>query len=433
MPHKHNDIKHGVDPEQIRRYLAGELDDKAMHILERQALEDLFLAEALDGFETYPADQSANLEELDRRLEKRVAGAKERKMLVYFRWAAAAVILIAAGIGGLKLWQTPLKQEIAKMNVPHDSAAPADITNEKGESLAGRADKPPATFLPDLKLKKESDQSVVLEKQPSAPSVSLREQKQSDSLAGAMDVAAAEPVPAPVATAPEKEVATEKSNGLVTIYRPPEALASRMAGVATTKSKARVLQGKIISEKNDSGLAGVSVAVAGTNNGALTDKDGRFAIRLDSTSNVQLNVAALGYATKKVAVGNEENNLKIAVPENNQSLNEQEVVVTGYGASRKKAKKAAYQAPMPGEGFDRYKEYLTKHVRYPVSAGDIKGNVRIAFTVRADGTLEDFTVIRKLQPDCDTEAIRVVKEGPAWIPASDGRATRAQVDVPFAP
>jgi TonB family protein len=162
----------------------------------------------------------------------------------------------------------------------------------------------------------------------------------------------------------------------------------------------------------------------------LTDKDGRFAIQLDSTSNVQLNVAALGYGTKKVMVSNKENNLKIAVPEFNQSLNE-EVVVTGY--SRKKAKKAAYQAPMPGEGFDRYKEYLTKHVRYPVSAGDIKGSVRVAFTVRADGTLEDFKVIRKLQPDCDTEAIRVVKEGPAWIPASDGRATRAQVDVPFAP
>ncbi len=42
----------------IRRYLAGELDDKTMHALERQALEDPFLADALEGYGQYPGPRS---------------------------------------------------------------------------------------------------------------------------------------------------------------------------------------------------------------------------------------------------------------------------------------------------------------------------------------------------------------------------------------
>ena len=88
---------------------------------------------------------------------------------------------------------------------------------------------------------------------------------------------------------------------------------------------------------------------------------------------------------------------------------------------------------MPAEGFERYQEYLVKHVKYPVSAGDIKGVVRVEFTVKADGTLSKFKVISKLQPDCDAEAIRVIKEGPAWTPASNGKSERVEVEVPFIP
>jgi TonB family protein len=488
MPHKHNDIKHGVDPEQVRRYLAGELDDKAMHILERQALEDPFLAEALDGFTGYAADQTVNLDDLDRRLEKRVAGAKERRIFVYYRWAAAAAVLIVAGIGVMKLWQAPVKQEIANVNVKvaHDSVASGSITDESGQSLAARAEKLHPTAIPDLKLKKESHQPAVQEEPQSAPDIAERssaargmydlsdsvtamgieapkrapasvpvasqpalvssmpaESKpaQAASIPVPGSVAVAEkriPVPVSADMASEKEAAADENRAFASVYSPSKALAGRVAGVNITQNqnnvalfpgKVRMLQGKVTDANNDSGLAGVSVAVDGTNKGALTDKDGNFAIAVDSIAKVQLNLAAVGWASKKVTVSNEENNLRIALPENNRSLNE--VVVTGYGT--KKAKRAVYQPPQPGEGFDRYKEYLAKHVRYPASAGGVKGTVRVAFTVNADGTLEEFKILRTLQPDCDTEAIRVVKEGPAWIPASDGRRTRAQADVPFPP
>jgi hypothetical protein len=122
--------------------------------------------------------------------------------------------------------------------------------------------------------------------------------------------------------------------------------------------------------------------------------------------------------------------VNVSMNEANSALNE--VVVTGYGTTTKKHKKT-YHPPAPPEGAESYKEYLQKHVRYPASAGAIRGSVMIAFVVKGDGTLDDFKIIRKLQPDCDEEAIRVVKEGPAWTPASDGKSTRVFVDVPFIP
>ena len=41
--------KHRDDIMQIKKYLAGQLDARAMHQLERRALDDPFLADALEG------------------------------------------------------------------------------------------------------------------------------------------------------------------------------------------------------------------------------------------------------------------------------------------------------------------------------------------------------------------------------------------------
>ncbi|SFE72698.1 TonB family C-terminal domain-containing protein [Chitinophaga sp. CF118] len=454
MPHKHNDIKHGVDPELIRRYLAGELDDKAMHLLEKQALDDPFLAEALDGLAAYAPDQQTNLEDLNNRLEQRVARKQMRKLPVYYRWTAAAIVLLLAGIGVIKMWQLPEKHEMAKVIVPQDTTAPAAIMNESGQASANLTDKKPGIGA--------SDVPKPLSATPPAEPVMAKKKAmlQSDTTTQGWY---ANIQGEPAAPAKDMEVAKE-------VEAAPSVLSGKVAGVnisrqptapapALAPARTRMLRGRVISENDNSGMPGATVAVIGTSKGAITDKDGNFAVSVDSTEKVQLSVNAVGFMSKKLAIGNEENNLNIAIAQQNNSLNE--VTVVGYGVQKKsvvtsaqatitskdihrqemqemdseksRRKKAAYQVPSPGEGFESYEKYIAKNVRYPSSAQNITGKVRVAFTVKADGRLENFRVLRKLQPDCDTEAIRVIKEGPAWIPASDGKSTRVQVDVPFAP
>jgi len=106
--------------------------------------------------------------------------------------------------------------------------------------------------------------------------------------------------------------------------------------------------------------------------------------------------------------------------------------------SRRSAKKnqvaAAFEAeeeltidPAPEIGFDDYTEYLNENLKYPKEAmeNNIKGIVVIILLVQEDGSLVDFDVNQSLGFGCDEEAIRLIKDGPAWNP---GR--RNNINIP---
>ena len=92
--------KPGNDISQIEKYLAGKLDARAMHDLERRALDDPFLADAIEGYQQAKGKQRKNLAELSARLQNR----RDRKVLVMtprMQLSIAASILVIIGVG---LW-----------------------------------------------------------------------------------------------------------------------------------------------------------------------------------------------------------------------------------------------------------------------------------------------------------------------------------------
>jgi len=62
--------------------------------------------------------------------------------------------------------------------------------------------------------------------------------------------------------------------------------------------------------------------------------------------------------------------------------------------------------------------YLGKNLKYPQLAIDsnIQGKVILRFVVDKKGDVTDVTILRSLDPNCDKEAVRVVKSMPRWIP-----------------
>jgi len=78
-------------------------------------------------------------------------------------------------------------------------------------------------------------------------------------------------------------------------------------------------------------------------------------------------------------------------------------------------------------------EFLKKNLRYPELASDnnIQGTVTLTFVVGVDGAITNIQVARSLDPDCDAEAIRVVKMMPKWSPGKQGGKTvRVQYVLP---
>src|SRR5258706_3388650 len=97
---------HLYSTSDIQKYLKGELSAPEMHQLEKAALEDPFLADALEGMEIYPALPSArnfqeDLDELQQRLDNRVALKKRPGVLPFFRpaWRIAAAVILLLGLG----------------------------------------------------------------------------------------------------------------------------------------------------------------------------------------------------------------------------------------------------------------------------------------------------------------------------------------------
>jgi TonB-linked SusC/RagA family outer membrane protein len=92
----------------------------------------------------------------------------------------------------------------------------------------------------------------------------------------------------------------------------------------------QAVTGKVLSAKDKTPLAGVSVQISGTQTGVTTASDGSFSIT--ASSGTSLSFSMIGYLTKQVKVG-AANLGVVSLEEDAQSLNS--VVVVGYGTQKK--------------------------------------------------------------------------------------------------
>lgn len=399
-----------INADLIRRYLAGELDDKTMHALERQALDDPFLAEALEGYAAHEPDQSAHLADLQGRLEQRVP-ARTKVRSLYYRWAAAAAVFLLLGLSAVWIWQQqlPARKDIAKVET-----ARYDTVRSQQQAAPAAADSAVANNAAAA-IKKDSPQ-------PAAQPLAADDQraKKAARKAGRPEAAAPETarreIPPAIAAAPAFDSPREGNLAAAEIAYQPQAKSVRMTALP---ANARLLRGKVLNTNSQS-LAGVAVTVDKTRQKTYTDSQGNFALVVDSTRANNLELSAAGYAPGVLNVKREDRNVHITLQPSASAASA--VVITAGNAQ-------------PENGLARYRQYIDSHLRYPVAARqqEITGVVRISFDVIADSTLSDLKVAQKLHPDCDAEALRLIREGPKWLPAPGGKTAQVTISIPFNP
>ena len=79
-------------------------------------------------------------------------------------------------------------------------------------------------------------------------------------------------------------------------------------------------------------------------------------------------------------------------------------------------------------------EYISNNVKYPDDAAKKKvaGKVFVTFVVDTDGKITDVSLLRKVFPSLDAEAIRVISGMPNWIPGKQkGQVVRVKYTVPI--
>ena len=80
---------------------------------------------------------------------------------------------------------------------------------------------------------------------------------------------------------------------------------------------------------------------------------------------------------------------------------------------------------------ERVVNFICSKLQWP-SQDDCSGKVYVQCIVECDGKLSNLNVVRKLCPDFDNEALRVVRLMPNWTPAIKyGKPVRSMITIPI--
>ena len=419
---------------QIRKYLNGELNARAMHELERRALDDPFLADALEGFEQTKTDQQDNLKELTTRLQQRT----DKKVKRFIPWAplsVAASILMILG-GGIWFFSNRAQnnpEKIIVQNVEHEKkpalvsqspVATIDTLKPKQDIAIARVPTPKhhaAKAYANNKKEPEATESPI--QSPSADKEVVAAAPVATTNAGYDEtlykpkkdsVAANEMIVKDMSQKKRSNVSAVPNNSKFS-QSTQTLLKSRADSVTVTPGDGMTVTGTVM-DNGGIPITGATVRVAGRNFGAVTDANGKFMLS-SVGKNQTLTVNYIGYASKKVKA--DKDSLNISLEPTNNSL--AEVVVTR--TALKKPEEAH-----PVGGWDVLNDYLKNNAQSPDGK---TGRVKLTFIVAADGSLSQFNVTKSLSDIADKKATELITNGPKWAGGTDGKPKEVKVTVVF--
>ena len=122
----------------------------------------------------------------------------------------------------------------------------------------------------------------------------------------------------------------EISNNQIVLV-PEKKAAAKEVSVAVVQQQTHIVKGIVVDNLGEP-VPGANVVEKGTTNGIITDMDGAFSLTV--APDAVLEISYIGYVTQSVSVKGK-STLNITLREDSQAL--EEVVVTGFGLSQKKA------------------------------------------------------------------------------------------------
>ena len=214
--------------------------------------------------------------------------------------------------------------------------------------------------------------------------------------------------------------------------------------VNSVSEKSVIVEGTIIDDATGQPIIGASIIIQNTNNGTITDLDGKFKIETNPKS--VLVFSYIGKETYSVTVTEE--NIKsmkkspIRLKDDVQETDE--IVVVGYGTQKEIPQTSTSpkdeitffiveQMPEYPGGMSELMKYVARNIKYPADALREKkqGRVIVQFIVGKDGYTSDFKVMKSVSPSLDAEAIRVLANMPKWTPGMQrGEAVPVKYTVP---
>lgn len=412
--------------EDIQRYLQGKMSALEMHAVEKAALKDPFLADAIEGFNDADLTTAqAHLNEITTSLFARKQASKVVAINNRMRWLnIAAVVSVLAGIGIVVSYflqsSNQLPQIAQTKNKPTENSEKLeDSSADNINAIAGSQDSTMMISQDKTTGKLSSQKLSASTGKQNKTAVTSAEKPASLNDADIASVDAS-PVIEPENKSMSRTFAPASSNKKDDSL--PNILMGKISGLSASSN---TLSGKVIDENNKP-ISGAYIQSADKKDTAITDMNGNFSIKkTDSVMNVT--ASTIGYDTRNVTIEAGDTNL-IKLRGISSGLNE--VVVVGYGAS-KKIKQLADSA-IPVGGWQNFNNYVLTQINNDTTTNPILNHadlVELEFLIDNNGSPYNIKITKALDDQRNEKAVEILKSGPKWTNTS--KKKKAKVAITF--
>ena len=459
---KTNIIYNATDIEQ---YFSGKMTPVQMHALEKAALDDPFLAEAMEGYEAYKGKGwNTTLVSLHQHFspEKPVA-----KLISFNRstgkwWKTAAAILVIGCGTALTFFLTKDKAnekpipQIASTTVPDKDVATEKTVQEENKTVTPLPDKTNAK--PGTQ---PTTQTVISDKEQVTK---VKGTKRPDSVSSNNtgeffkgDIAKnVKPV---TTTAPELKQITNtgvQPAAPINDYKTIPSLDDAKSRVEAINSIAKVstedrknkneinTKSQLLNRSFNAQVVGPdnlplpfsNISVKSENFGTYTDVKGNVRlVAADTTINVE--VRSVGYISRTFTLHSNQSQNKIVLAEddvvlNGRTVNKGKDVSANSSLRITKLVKDTANNVEPADGWDNYNTYIANNIELPddILQNNIHGEIGISFDVKSNGAITNIKVDQSNCNNCEVLARQLIEQGPQWK-LKKGRKASARLKVQF--
>lgn len=418
----------------IEMYHNGQLTAAEMHALEKAALEDPMLADALEGFSSVESTTiEPGLQDLQERLKQRIFIDESRKtpVILFYRknwFRVAAMFILFAGMGFMTYQFVFNQKEKDIAATEKTEEAPFIITDTTSTTTITPAE---TDSMPVVSRQQDMAAAKKETSEPTSTPVETTIQNNIESQVAGTELQTKNEETEIAAQAIQSESkrdkmiadANKETEQNAFVRNAQSKMARPMAAAPLSSKPLNALSGRITDEKNNP----VPYAVISNRQENLfvaADSAGRFSM-LTSDTVLSIEISSVGYENSIFSLQGKKLN-DIVLKESTAALSE--VAVTGYGESKRKA---FNDSPEPAIGWEKYFQYLDdKQIKTGLlSSGQQKGIVELSFSINKKGQPENIKMLKTDCIPCTTEAIRLVKQGSGW--KLNGRDNQVKLQVSF--
>ena len=378
----------------LKDYIRGKRHGEEANRLERKAMEDPFLQDAIDGYDAVEGDHASAIEKLEKQLtqpRKRVDKPKKRVNQWVWIGAAAALLLLLIGIPYL-LFQPDRSAEpiIASMRPSLDAEIP------EGEIAA-----PLLTADSLLVADRSTRETEALPHEPVSRQIIQSEQVDKHDTTREAD----RTIPQP----PVSRALAGRVSGTAVSESARES-SSRITRLSTDERDHLLVSGRVVDETGEP-LIGATISLKDSESiiGTVTDMEGKFRLIVPKDEEGKLVASFIGMNDAPIPL--KENAGEITLKSDDLALSE--VVVTGYGTQKKSITTGAVMTVKKKFGETEFKEYFFEHYDTTLCEGQ-PIFFTVEFFIDAKGRPTGIHIKENSCPGLETEIKRLLLGSPLW-------------------